>query len=64
MSENKRKRARNRQRPKYKYHPRAIDLTVYSSDGSPVPDKVFEELQVAVGAIALENKLLVSVLKA
>jgi hypothetical protein len=59
----KRPRGRKQSAPQYQYHPRAVNVTVYTADGSPIPQSVIDEINVKVGAIVLEHKLLYSVLE-
>lgn len=67
MGEVKDKKARNRRRPRkpqYQRHPFATSVTVYSADGSPVPVDVLNQIEVAVGTVALQNNLLTAVNRA
>lgn len=65
MSEKtKRRRRRPANKPQYQYHPRAINISVYAADGSPVPQEVLDRINVLITAVAIENKLLTSVIEA
>ena len=67
MSEVKDKKPRNRRRPRrpqYKHHPFASSVTIYSPDGSPVPEAVLEQVEVYIASVALQNNLLTAVNRA
>lgn len=67
MSEVKDKKPRSRRRPRrpqYKRYPMATSVTVYSPDGSPVPEAVLEQIEVCIASVALQNNLLTAVNRA
>lgn len=49
---------RRTSKPQYKYHPSASSVTLYSSDGSPVPEDILHALESFAERLAQENKLL------
>ena len=51
-------------RPQYKRHPFATSITLYSPDGSPVPETVLEQVEVYIASVALQNNLLTAVNRA
>lgn len=59
----KKKQARQR-KPRYKYHPGAVNITLYSADGSPIPDTVMETLIRQAETLALDYNLLTTSIKA
>jgi hypothetical protein len=64
MSEVAKKRRPRRRRPQYQHHPMASSVTIYSPDGSPVPEFVLRQLEAHAELLALDNNLLVSVNRA
>jgi hypothetical protein len=67
MSEVKDKKSRTRRRPRrpqYKHHPFATSITLYSADGSPVPEDVLNQVEVYITSVALQNSLLTAVNRA
>jgi hypothetical protein len=67
MSEVKDKKSRVRRRPRrpqYKHHPFATSITLYSADGSPVPEDVLNQVEVYITSVALQNSLLTAVNRA
>lgn len=67
MSEVKNKKRggqRRPRRPQYKRHPFATSVTVYSPDGSPVPEAVLQQIETYIGAVAVQNNLLTAVNRA
>lgn len=64
MSEGRRPRKRRQRKPQYKHYPFATSITVYSPDGSPVPQAVLEQVETYIGAVAVQNNLLTAVNRA
>lgn len=66
MSDSKDKKPRRRRprRPTYKRHPFATSVTLYSPDGSPVPEAVLAQVEVYIASVALQNNLLTAVNRA
>jgi hypothetical protein len=60
----KKRRPRRPRRPQYKHHPFATSVTLYSADGSPVPEAVLEQVETYIASVALANSLLTSVNRA
>lgn len=63
VKDKKRNRRRPR-RPQYKHHPMATSVTVYSTDGSPVPEYVLEQVETYITSVALQYNLLTAVNRA
>lgn len=62
MSETKKAPRRRRPRkPQYRVYPRATSVTIYSADGSPVPEAVMEQVEVYIASVALQHNLLTAV---
>jgi hypothetical protein len=51
-------------RPRYQHRPFATSVTVYSPDGSPVPESVLSQIEVYIGSVAAQNNLLTAVNRA
>jgi hypothetical protein len=64
MSEVKNKKRPRRRKPQYTRHPFATSVTVYSPDGSPVPESVLAQIEVYIASVALANNLLTAVNRA
>jgi hypothetical protein len=67
MGEVKNKKPRNRRRPRrpqYQRHPFATSITLYSADGSPVPESVLAQVETYVGGVAATHNLLTAVNRA
>jgi hypothetical protein len=68
MSEQKDKKQRKvrkpRRRPTYKHHPFATSVTLYSPDGSPVPEDVLALAESYIGSLAIQHNLLTAVNRA
>lgn len=60
----KRGGGRKPRRSQYKHYPCATSVTVYSPDGSPVPENVLEQVEVYIASVALQNNLLTAVNRA
>jgi hypothetical protein len=61
------KRPRNRRRPRkpqYQRHPFATSITLYSADGSPVPESVLAQVEAYIDGVAVQHKLLTAVNRA
>lgn len=63
VKDKKRNRRRPR-RPQYQRHPFATSITLYSADGSPVPEDVLALAESYVGSLAAQHKLLTAVNRA
>lgn len=65
MSEVKsKKKGRKPRKPQYNRHPFATSVTVYSPDGSPVPESVLVDIETYIGAVAVQHRLLTAVNRA
>jgi hypothetical protein len=64
VNEVKKRRPRRPRRPQYNHHPFATSVTLYSPDGSPVPEEVLERVETYIASVALANNLLTAVNRA
>lgn len=64
MAQTQKRQRRRKRPPQYKYYPFSTSVTVYSADGSPVPETVLNQIEVAIGLIAIDNSLLTAVNRA
>jgi hypothetical protein len=58
------KRPRKMQRPRYKWSPGAVCVTLHSTDGSPVNPEVLNALAEYAESLARTNNCLVNVARA
>jgi hypothetical protein len=65
VKSNKKPRNRRRpRRPQYQRHPFATSITLYSADGSPVPESVLSQVETYIGGVAAQHNLLTAVNRA